>query len=147
MRVVRHHYAIGLSALVFALGQPLAASAQEAAAELEHPLAGSKLLLADGSKANARRIVFKARFAKAAALDNPTFAGATLRVYGTKPADGDTGVIQLAGAKWHGLGRPAGSAGYQYRDPSASAGGIRSLLVRQKKNGGILSVTGGDANW
>jgi len=71
----------------------------------EHPLGASKLLLSDGTKPAARRIVFTAHFAPGTAMENPTFAGATLRVYGTNPADGDTGVIQLASAKWHGLGR------------------------------------------
>jgi hypothetical protein len=144
---MRHRYAIGLSALVFVLAQAAATRADDAVAALEHPLAGDKLLLADGTKAAARRIVFTARFTGGVAMENPTFAGATLRVYGTNAADGDTGVIQLAGAKWHALGRPAGSAGYRYEDASGAAGGIRTLLVKQGKHGGVLKVVGGNANW
>ena len=95
----------------------------------EHPLAGSKLLLVDGSKPDARRIVLEARFGAGAPMENPSFAGSTLRVYGTTANDGDTGVIQLTPAKWHPLGHPPGHTGYRYVDPRGSAGGVVSCLA------------------
>src|SRR5215470_12987702 len=113
----------------------------------EHPIGGSQLLLSDGTKPVQRRIVFKGRFAAGPAMENPTFAGATLRVYGANATDGDTGVIELDQAKWHALGKPAGSKGYVYRDPQGSAGGVELLMVKQGKHGGAIRVVGGSANW
>src|SRR5262245_48965749 len=117
------------------------------AAGPEHPIAGSQLLLSDGTKPAQRRIVFKGRFAPGPAMENPTFAGATLRVYGANATDGDTGVIELDQAKWHALGKPAGSKGYVYRDRQGSAGGVELLMVKQGKHGGALRVVGGKSNW
>ncbi len=136
-------FAIGLSALV--LGLPCSTPAQEAITE--HPLAGKKLVIVDGPKADARHIVFQARFAPKGALENPSFAGATLRVVGSSASDGDTGVIELAPAKWHALGRPPGSAGYRYEDPTGSAGGITLLMLTQHKHAGVLKISGGHTNW
>jgi hypothetical protein len=48
----------------------------------EHPLGASKLVLSDGTKPAERRIVFTARFAPGAAMENPVFAGATLATRG-----------------------------------------------------------------
>ena len=113
----------------------------------EHPLGASKLVLSDGKKPAERRIVFTARFAPGAAMENPTFAGATLRVWGATATDGDTGVIDLSPARWHALGKPPGSKGYVYKDPTGSAGGVELLMVKQGKHGGALRVVGGKGNW
>ena len=113
----------------------------------EHPLARSKLSLVDGEKTSSRRIVFKARLKPNGAMENPAFAGATLRVQGDAPTDGDSGLIQLQAARWHALGKPPGSAGYRYEDKTGSAGGIRLLLVKQRKRAGVVKIVGGDANW
>jgi hypothetical protein len=79
-------------------------------------------------------------------MENPSFAGSTLRVYGANASDGDTGVIQLDAGKWHALGK-GGSRGYRYVDPRGSAGGVQLLMVKQKKKGGVLKIVGGSANW
>ena len=113
----------------------------------QHPLSGDKLLLADGPKAAQKRIVLKARFAGGAAMADPSFAGATLRVSGANPTDGDTGVIQLDPSRWHALGKPAGSKGYRYKDPSGGAGGVQNLMVKQTKKGGVFRLVGGADNW
>jgi len=113
----------------------------------EYPLSHSKLLLKDGTKPSKRRIVFEARWQGHALMPDPTLAGASLRVAGTGPSDGDTGVIQLDVSKWHGLGKPAGSKGYRYEDRAQSSGGVSSVVVKQGKTGGVLRVTGGGAGW
>jgi hypothetical protein len=138
---------VGTCLYTFLLVVGLAASATAQDAVVEHPLAGTKLVIVDGSKAHARRISFTARFTPGGALDNPSFAGATLRVVGASATDGDTGVIQLQAAKWHALGQPPGSAGYRYEDPAGSAGGITMLMLRQRKHAGVLKITGGSTNW
>ena len=113
----------------------------------EHPLAHSKLALADGSKPEKRRVVFKARWQGRAELANPSFAGSTLRIAGAGASDGDSGLIQLDATKWHGLGTPAGSGGYRYDDPAQTVGGIRTIMVQQTKRGGVFKVVGGSGNW
>ena len=137
-----------LTTLVALSGAPgLRGTAAAAATELEHPLAQSRLSLVDGSRPERRRIVFKARFKRRGAMENPSFAGATLRVRGSTPTAGDSGLIKLLASKWHPLGTPAGSAGYRYEDPDGSAGGIRLLMLKQGKRSGVLKVGGGSATW
>src|SRR5689334_1573959 len=89
--------------------------AAETDAALQHPLARSRLSLVDAAKPSRRRVAFNARFTPRATMDNPAFAGATLRIYGSAPTDGDSGLIELKAAKWHPLGN-AGSKGYRYED-------------------------------
>jgi hypothetical protein len=113
----------------------------------EFPLARSKLSLRDTTQPEGRRIVLKARWKGQATFVDPAFAGSTLRVSGTGPTDGDSGLIQLAPSHWHGLGKPAGSKGYRYDDPTGAAGGITRLILKQGKNGGVFKVVGGRANW
>jgi hypothetical protein len=131
--------------IAFVLLPIVAGSAGAADDSVEYPLAHGKLSLVDGRKPNGRRIVLKARFDMHTALENPLFAGATLRVVGGSPTDGDSGLIQLAAAKWHALGK--GKTGYRYEDASASAGGIRHIMVKQGKKRGVLKIVGGRANW
>src|SRR5690349_20821702 len=132
---------VGLVA-VLATWQP--ASADDA--DLEHPLAQSKLSLVDGNPAARRRIVFRARFQRRGTMENPSFAGATRRVRGSTPTAGDSGLIALVPGKWHALGTPPGNGGYRYDDPAGTAGGIRLLLVKQGRKRGVLKVAGGSAS-
>jgi hypothetical protein len=134
-----------LIALAFGLVGPVSAAETEPTAD--HPLGPSKLSIVDGSKPQRRRIVFKARWQGTGQMENPTFAGATLRIDGTGLTDGDTGTIQLDRGKWHPLGNPPGSGGYRYRDDAGSVGGIRSIVVKQRKKGGVFKVVGGRENW
>src|SRR5437899_741174 len=87
---------------------PTMSAATDAA--LQHPLGRSKLSLVDATKPSRRRVAFNARFTPRATMENPAFAGATLRIYGSAPTDGDSGLIELKAAKWHALGN-AGSKG------------------------------------
>src|SRR6185503_946163 len=93
---------LGVCALLFACPLP-PAIATETDAALQHPLARSKLSLVDATKPSRRRVAFKARFTPPATMENPAFAGATLRIYGSAPTDGDSGLIELKAAKWHAL--------------------------------------------
>jgi hypothetical protein len=142
-RVMRH---LVLAALVLGL---LASTAPAAEGDLteEHPLSRSKVSLLDGSRPEKRRIVFRARWQGAAELPNPSFAGSTLRVAGTGPGDGDSGLIQLDAGKWTALGDPPGSEGYVYDDPTQSVGGIRSIIVKQGRGRAVFKVVGGSTNW
>ena len=133
----------GLAALLLVPGLVGPAAADD----LEHPLAHSRLSLVDGTKPRQRRIRFKARFAAGATMDNPSLAGSTIRVRGAGPTDGDSGTIELSGSRWRALLRRSGRVGYRYDDPSAAAGGIRRVMLRRTRQGGVLAITGGQANW
>ena len=127
MRPVTRNLGTGLAAILLIpiLVRPAAA----ADGTVEFPLAHSKLSLVDGGKPNGRRIVLKARFDMHDTLENPLFAGATLRVVGGSPTDGDSGLIQLMASKWRPLGK--GKTGYRYEDKTGTAGGIRHIMVKQ----------------
>src|SRR6266850_745114 len=127
-------YIAGTGFLAFLLLPMLATLARAADDTVEFPLAHSKLSLVDGRKPNGRRIVLKARFDMHATLENPLFAGATLRVFGGSATDGDSGLIALNAAKWKALKK----GGYRYDDPTGSAGGIRLIMVKQGKKRGVL---------
>src|SRR6185295_16428058 len=131
--------------VAFLLLSVLVTVARAAEDTVEFPLAHSKLSLVDGGKPNGRRVVLKARFDMHSALENPLFAGATLRVAGGSPTDGDSGLITLSSAKWKALRQ--GKGGYRYDDPTGSAGGIRLIMVKQGKKRGVLKIVGGRANW
>jgi hypothetical protein len=124
----------------------LVAPGTSTAQEVEHPLARSKLSLSD-RKPERRRVAFKARFEAQEAMENPSFAGSTLRIAGASPTDGDSGLIQLAPSRWHALGNPAGSKGYRYEDESGAAAGIRRILVKVGKRRGVFKVVGNGSSW
>src|SRR5262245_41644469 len=117
--------------------------AADGVAPQQFPLARSHLSLRDASRPALRRIVFKARWqARGAAIDDPTFAGATLRLAGSGLGDGDSGVIMLPGSKWSRDGKA-----YRYEDGTRAHGGIESVIVRMGKRTGTLKVTGGSTAW
>lgn len=64
--------------------------------------------------------------------DDPTTAGAVVRI--VNPTSGESTSIALpAGMSWKGLGNPAGSKGYLYKDPDGTNGPCSLLLVRPGK--------------
>jgi hypothetical protein len=127
------------------LAAPFATAAAGDAAQ-QFPLARSQLTLRDAGKTALRRVAFKARWkASGAVIDDPTFAGATLRIAGGGPDDGDTGVIRLPGSKWSRSGRDGRT--FQYEDAARAHGGIEAIVVRQGRKTGVLKVTGGSATW
>jgi hypothetical protein len=131
-----------LSVLLAALIVP---SAVPAATGPEFPLASSKVQLDGGAKLNKRRFSFEARFAgDTAAMQNPTQGGATLRVVGGQD-EGDSGLITLGNGNWRAI---KGGKGYVYKDPTQSAGGIKSIVLRfSKKGGGRIKIAGGKSRW
>jgi cysteine-rich repeat protein len=128
-------------------GLLLALAATAAAAD--HPVGGDLLMLRDPAAPRARRIRFVA--SRDAAID-PAQAGdprklvGRLEIAGSAFGDGASGPIALDPALWKGLGRPAGSNGYRYRDPERRSG-VAKLVLRKGKRGGTLLASGGGPAW
>jgi hypothetical protein len=140
---MRSHTATTRTSLLLLSLAALPAWAADGAAPQQFPLAQSRLSLRDASRPALRRIVFKARWqARGAAIEDPTFAGATLRLAGGGLGDGDTGVITLPGSKWSRDGKT-----YRYEDAARAHGGVESVIVRMGKKTGTLKVTGGSTGW
>src|SRR4029453_2604431 len=135
------------AALTAALLLPLAGSALHAA---DRPIGGDRLSLKDpAGKPTGRSVKFKA--AKDPAIDpasgaDPTGVGATLEVVGNNPGDGSSGAIFLPPALWTGLGNPAGSRGYKYKD-KLIGDGIKTVTLKAGSSGGTLAVSGGKSDW
>jgi cysteine-rich repeat protein len=114
----------------------------------EHPVGGAILRLRAPAETARRLIDF--RTATDPALGRRSAGdprqGAVLQVAGEGAGDGITGAIVLDPSRWRGLGRPAGSKGFRYLDPSAATG-VRRIVVRTGKRGGSLRVRGGGAAW
>jgi hypothetical protein len=123
-----------------ALVLPLAIAATAAA--VDYPLGSSRIIMADGAPAK-RKIQFQAHWTGALDPMPDLSSGATLRITGGT-GEGDSGLITLSAAKWHQL--PKG-AGFRYSDKSATAGGIRTVLVKTTKHGGKVKIAGGSARW
>jgi hypothetical protein len=115
-----------------------AACARAAAVEaLEHPLARSRVAI---KAAGRGRLVLSGRWRGARGpVYNPQQALSTLRIAGGD-GEADTGLIRLDAARWRALPR---GKGFRYDDPTGSAGGIRSVVLRAAARGGRLAVTGG----
>jgi cysteine-rich repeat protein len=116
----------------------------------DRPVAGDRLTLKDpAGNPNARVVRFKAAKDPAvvpATGADPTVVGATLEVMGANPGDGSTGTVTLAAGLWTGLGNPAGSKGYRFKDTSR-AEGVKTVTLKPGANGGLLSITGGGSDW
>jgi len=136
------HAALAL-AVLFSLGGT-------AVLAVDHPVGGDRLSLKDpAGKPDGRSVKFKA--SKDPAIDptnggDPTVLGATLEVTGANPGDGSSGILTLPAGLWTGLGKPAGSKGYKFRDPLRSAG-IKTITLKSGKSGGTLSIAGGKSDW
>ncbi|HEV7731633.1 MAG TPA: hypothetical protein VGR62_05700 [Candidatus Binatia bacterium] len=109
----------------------------------EYPMSGG-IQLAEGATPAKRRVNFQGKWSQpATGMANPVVAGATLRVYGA-PQEGDSGIIRLANAYWRPL---KNGKGFQYSDATQSAGGIRSVVVKSTKKGGLVKIAGGKESW
>lgn len=102
---------------------------------------GVRLLVKDrGGDPGRRRLVVVARgsaipAAAVATSADPTLAGASLTV--RNPASGKQSTIELPASRWSGLGNPAGSKGFRYRDPHLGAGPCKVAVF---KPGRVLRV-------
>jgi outer membrane protein assembly factor BamB len=99
-------------------------------------LLGKKLLVKDRlGDANKRKIVALAKDAThvlnpQAAFD-PTVVGGQLRVL--NPVSAEEQIIPLPSANWSGVGKPAGSKGYKYKDSKRLDGPCKSVQIKPGK--------------
>ena len=91
--------------------------------------------------ANKRRMRFRARWRGESGTPAP--GEATLRVVGG-PGEGDSGLIRLPREGWSV--RKKGKL-LRYKDPTGAAGGIRKILLKTGRKGGVLRIDGGKDHW
>jgi len=103
----------------------------------EHPFVRAHLHLRNGAK---RRMVFRGWFQGRPAVA-PEYSGALLRVMGAA-GEGDSRTITLSAGHWLNRGKTL-----RYLDRKARSGGIRSVTVRLRADGGSLKITGGTEAW
>ncbi len=116
------------------------------------PIPGRKIVIKTEPVSAKRRFVFAsgADVGITAAAD-PTQFGADLMVAGLIcvgedcAITGSSGLVHLPADYWIGLGTPPGSEGFRYKDPSASAGGIRKAVFKPGKI--VIKGSGDDWNW
>jgi len=101
-------------------------------------LPGTKLVLSDpAAKPGGRKIALAAKTplvaTPAPGPEDPTQIGGELRVVNARNG-GDDALIALPAAGWKGLGKPAGSKGWQYRDPRGALGPCRSVTAKAGKS-------------
>ncbi len=111
----------------------VASSALADGLPLEHPLAPSTVALRAGAT---RRVLFQARWRGGTGPADPTAGGATLRIIGG-PGEGDSGLVSLAAEHWKMSGHRM-----RYTDSSGAAAGVRSVVLRMNKKGGIIRIAG-----
>ncbi len=119
------------------------------------PINGSRLVAKSAPQSGKPRFMFRSKSEAVVNLLDPAVAGAALTATevscsGVAPAEVCTQAstssrIDLASENWRGLGNPAGSRGYLYRDRSGASGGVRHVLYR---DGQIrLKAVGTDWPW
>lgn len=101
-------------------------------------LPGTKLLVSDPAAKPAKRkieLVAKTPLVETPApgSDDPTQIGGALRIANPK-SGGDDALLALPAAGWQGLGRPAGSKGWQYKDPRRALGACTSVVAKPGKS-------------
>jgi hypothetical protein len=104
----------------------------------ERNVAGTKLVISDlAAKAAKRKITL---LSKSAAIEtpapgpgDPTHLGGALRIANSAEG-GDHALLVLPAAGWRGLGKPAGSKGWQYKDPRGAHGPCTSVVAKPGKS-------------
>lgn len=132
-----------LICIVCALAASAAAPGSAVAADV--PLAGRLLLVRDTGEPGARRLRVVSEPSpalEARVLPDPRVLGARLEIVAV--AGGDSGVVSLAPSGWSGLGEPAGSRGYRFRDTGGGSG-VRSVEIHGGDRAGRLRVYGSGA--
>ena len=106
-------------------------------------VAGKRLLVKDDARNTAKRkIVVLSKDKEALVVPEPgspaapTAGGGRLEI--TNPTTGASQIVDLPAANWVGIGRPAGSQGYSYKDGKGAAGPCRRVLVKKQK---VLKAT------
>ena len=98
------------------------------------PVPGTKLVVGDtAGKPRRRKIALVSKSAlietPAPGPEDPTQLGGVLRVANPR-SGGDDALFVLPAAGWKGLGKPAGSKGWQYTDRRAASGPCTSVVVK-----------------
>ncbi len=140
-----------ISPSILRAGLPaLLLSVASLAAAAEIPISGRSLVVRGETASRTARGTFKtSRDSAIAPATDPALSGASLSFTALEcagascTATGGTGAIVLDPARWRGLGKPAGSRGYRYRDTSETAGGIRSVVLRP----GRIVIQGVGSAW
>lgn len=103
----------------------------------EQMLGAKKIKLKDRhNDATKRKLVLTAKDAAIiaptpAGADDPTTAGAQLTIY--NPLTSEIDVLSLPPAGWSALGNPPGVKGYKYKDPDATYGPCKTVLIKSGK--------------
>ena len=125
-------------------GGPSVAEAHEQSFEI----GGNAITLSTQKGPAKQTFVFRStNQAKIVPVHDPAVEGTALLVRGTGENGGRTHLITLDPAAWKGLGKPAGSKGYVYRDKLGAAGGVQSITYKPGKKGGMLAITAKGASW
>jgi hypothetical protein len=100
-------------------------------------LPGTKLVVSDpATKPTQRKLKLVAKTplveTPAPGPEDPTQIGGVLHI--ANPSGADDGLIELPAAGWKGLGKPAGSQGWQYKDPHGANGPCTSLIAKPGKS-------------
>ena len=125
-------------------GLVAAAQAVEVAAHTQaFPIEGESLQIDTRGAPNRAKFLFRARRQfLISPVHDPSVYGSSLLVVGNGPNGGRTSLIELDPAGWRGLGSPPGTGGYQYKDSSGSAGGVRKIVY---KPGSLVISAKGEA--
>lgn len=113
-----------------------------AAATADIPVAGQTVKLRAKSGNPASRVfTFRSDVdaAIAAPFDDPV-SGASLFVFASNASGHCRAQIDLPAANWDAIGKDGPNKGWRYRDASASAGGVKKVLLRSSASGGRILV-------
>ncbi len=115
-------------------------------------ISGRKLVVKTEPAATKRRFLFKTvKDSAIIVLSDPTATGATLFAAGLACVNQDcaitasSGSVELPAANWIGLGNPAGSKGYRYKDRDLSAAGVKTVILKPGKL--IIKAVGPNWPW
>ncbi|MDX2166282.1 MAG: hypothetical protein SF182_04440 [Deltaproteobacteria bacterium] len=132
-------------ALAGAIGWAITAAfgtAAPATAAPDHLIAARSVIVQAGGTV---KFVARGPLAVPSGADDPTVAGAALRVFDTE-SDGGFNVYALPASGWRGLGDPAGSRGYLYRGSGTAGDPCRTVrisptLIKAKCTGPDVTLT------
>jgi Tol biopolymer transport system component len=96
-------------------------------------VAGKKLLIKDNAaQPSKRKVLLLLEGPVLASGADPTVGGATVELRNPS-VGGDSATLVLPAVGWRGLGDPAGTRGYQYKDPDLAIGPCKKALYKAGK--------------
>lgn len=127
--------------LAAVLAAALASAAPQPAQAADKAMGGKLLKMKTDKDASKHLVLFKAVKQPAiAGIGDPTTGTTLLLRWNSGATAGRTEAITLDPTLWKGLGKPAGSKGWKYRDKAAAHGGVKVLLIKPGGKGGLLKV-------